>query len=110
MNTIDSAKGKSSPKNGGNQRSASREYSLNKNGVGVRGIPIVPFDENSAMDGMNSLLKSPIKKNLHQVPMRQGQTGSAKLQAVPMTSSTSIKGVVMANHTNMMTVTPSAFV
>ena len=99
---------KSSPKNGQQQRSASREVTSGKN-VGGRGIPI-PFNPNeSGQDGMNSLLKSPIKKNLHQVPIRQGQTGSAKLQGAKG-SSTSVKGAVVGDHSNAMIVTPSAFV
>jgi len=101
MATIDSSK---------NPRSASREVSSGKNGNGARGVPM-PFTGENNNGGMNSLLKSPIKNNLQQVPVRNGQSGSAKMQFALKGSSTSVKGIaLMGDHANLMIVTPSAFV
>ena len=78
-----------------------------------------PFSNENAQGGMNSLLKSPIKNNLQQVPVRlNGQNGSAKMGSTGQKVFTTINygssasgkgGAVMADHTNSM-VTPSAFV
>jgi len=71
-------KGSVSPKNnnGGMRRGDSRDAS---HGRTVAPTTMQPFsNENSQGGGMNSLLKSPIKNNLHQVPVKMhgGSMGS----------------------------------
>lgn len=110
-------KGNSSPKNLANQKRApSRDASQGRT-VAPRSIQ--PFTNENSQGGMSSLLKSPIKNSMQQVPIRlAGQNGSAKMNSTGQKvfstlnygSSTSVKGgAVMADHTNSM-VTPSAFV
>ena len=73
-----------------------------------------PYSSENYQSGgaMNSLLKSPIKNNLQQVPIRPGGSGKQQNSAAMKGSSTSVKGVgaIMGDHTNTMHVTPSAFV
>ena len=70
---------------------------------------------------MSSLLKSPIKNNMHQVPVKMnGHAASGKMNSsgqnnmfttIGCGSSASGKGIaVMADHTNSMAKAPSAFV
>ena len=66
MGTIDSAKyNKSSPKAPHNARASSREASVGKGGAPSRSMQPYNSNENNVAGGMNSLLKSPIKNNLH---------------------------------------------
>ncbi len=60
---------------------------------------------------MNSLLKSPIKNNLTQIPMNNGQSSSGKMgnfRATQMVTGSNIS--IKGDRTNAMMVAPSAFV